>query len=403
MIEKNWDVIVIGGGIAGLITTVLLGNLKLKVLCVEPHKPPANQESQSSDLRSTAYLLKSIDLLKKAKVWTHIQTHAEALKIMQICDAGGKSGELRQISNFDSNEIGQPYFGYNIPNWFVKKSILSAIKASSFSEVLFGQKVVGLTSNTDESIIRLSDNTQLSAQLIIAADGKDSEVRYLSKIKIKKWDNAQDALAFITTHDKPHEGRSIEILESGGPCTLVPLKTSQNGTFQSAVVWMEERNKAKRLLKLNVEDFSKKLSLRTKYILGNCQLTTRRTIYPIVTQLAERFYSKRLALVGEAAHVMPPIGAQGLNTSFEDISLLINFLKQSIAQKQDLGSIKVLKNYGIRRRLITQSKMLGVSVLNKTSKSNVQITKDIRKIGLNIIDKNSFLKKTLMKAGLGLI
>ena len=401
MMNKSWDVIVVGGGIAGLIATSLIAKLKLKVLCIEPHEPSQAEEDLSSDLRSTAYLLKSIELLKKADVWKDLQGHAEALKVMQICDAGGKRGDLREISSFNSQEINQPYFGYNIPNWFVKKSIVSNIERSSFGEILFGQKVLGLNTQTHKSVISLSDNTHLSAKLIIAADGKHSEIRYLSKIKTKRWDNAQDALAFITTHEKPHEGRSIEILESGGPCTFVPMKTSKNGEFQSAVVWMESREKAKNLLKLNAEEFSEKLSLRTKYILGNCYLSSRRATYPIVTQLAERFYCKRLALVAEAAHVMPPIGAQGLNTSFEDIALLINSLEKSFAKNEDIGSSKLLKEYGTRRRVIAKSKMLGISILNKVSKSDLQITKDFRNIGLNFINKNLFLKKTLMKAGLG--
>ena len=403
MAKRNWDIIVVGGGIAGLVTTLLLAHLKLKVLCIEAHRPASKPQNRSADLRSTAYLLKSINLLKKAGVWDDLKEHAEALKIMQICDAGGISGELRQVNNFNSQEIGQPHFGYNIPNWFVKKSMTIKIEESEFGEILLGQKVIGLVAQTEKSIIRLSNSRQLSAKLIIAADGKDSDIRYLSKINVKKWDSSQDALAFTTSHEKPHRGKSIEILESGGPCTFVPMKPSENGSFQSAVVWMENRNKAKNLLKLNKDNFSKMLTDRTKRVLGTCQVSSRITIYPIVSQLAERFYCRRLALIAEAAHVMPPIGAQGLNTSFEDISLLIDSIEQCISQNGDIGSQKLLKGYGVHRRLITQSKMLGVSVLNKTSKSNLQITKDLRKVGLNIIEKNSFLKKALMKAGLGYI
>ena len=402
MTDTNWDVVVVGGGIAGLITTVLLANLKLRVLCIEPQKLPLKAASKSADLRSTAYLIKSIDLLKQAGVWDDLTEHSEALKIMQICDAGGKSGELRQVSSFNSQEIGQPHFGYNVPNWFVKKSILAIIERSEFSAITFGQKVIGLLNQTNKSILRLSNNTKITTKLVIAADGKNSDIRYLSNIDIKKWDNGQDALAFVTTHEKPHEGRSIEILESGGPCTLVPMK-SKNGIFQSAIVWMEKRGAAKTLLKLNNTDFSEKLTIRTKNVLGRCQVNSRRAIYPIITQIAERFYCERLALIAESAHVMPPIGAQGLNTSFEDILLLTNLIKEAVTNNENFATLKLLKAYGTHRKLVTQSKMLGISFLNHSSKSNLQITKDLRKVGLNIIDKNAFIKKTLMKAGLGFL
>ena len=401
MVKKNWDAIVVGGGIAGLTITLLLSKLKLNVLCIEPHRPASKKETQFADLRSTAYLLKSVDLFKQAGVWESLQIHAEALKIMRICDVGTAYDDALHVSDFDSQEIDLPCFGYNVPNWFAKTSLIAEIEASEFGEIIFGQKVTGFSNQINNSFLKLENNINLSAKLIIAADGKNSEIRYLSKIKIKKWDNSQDAIACVVLHEKPHVGSSTEVLDSGGPCTLVPMKNSQDKKFQSAVVWMESRHNVKKLMLLNDDDFSKKLSARTKYLLGSCELNSRRTTYPIVTQLAERFYCTRLALIAESAHVMPPIGAQGLNTSFEDILLLVNLIKSALSKKVDIGSLSVLKEYGQRRRRLVQSKMLGVFILNQTSKSNLQITKNLRRVGLKLIGSSTFIKTTLMKAGLG--
>ena len=399
MMESEWDIIVVGGGIAGLATTALLAKLNLRVLCIEPQLPSNSKESKSADLRSTAYLVKSIDLLKDIGAWDYLENHAEQLKVMRICDYGN-SIERTQETCFDSREIGLSNFGYNIPNWITKSSLLSIVNAIKTSKIIFGVKVVELKTHLNRSYVKLSDNTVLSTKLIIGADGKNSDIRFLSNIKCKKWDDAQDAIACVVTHEKSHEGASIEILESGGPCTFVPLKNSVTGEFQSAIVWMELRSKAKNLINLSEKEFSLRLSLRTKHILGKCKLKSKRAIYPIVTQIADKFYEDRIALIAEAAHVMPPIGAQGLNTSFEDISLLVKLLKKVMEKNGDIGNISNLRNYGISRRRVTKSKMLGISLLNNTSKSNAQLTKNFRRMGLAVLKKNAVLRKTLMKAGL---
>ncbi len=401
MVDKEWDVIVVGGGIAGLTATALFSKLNLKVLCIEPQKLPLQAKLQSSDLRSTAFLLKSVDVLKEAGVWKNLKDHAEQLKTMRICDAGDPEKALQETV-FNSREIGLPYFGYNIPNSIAKKSILSVINSLGGSKIIFGVKAVGLINRIDRSIIKLSDGKMISAKLIIAADGKHSDIRFLSSIKTKKWDNCQDAIACMITHENDHEGVSIEILETGGPCTLVPLKNSSDGKFRSAVVWMEKRLEAKQLMLLNELDFSSKLSSRTKFLFGKCNLDSKRTIYPIVSQLAKKFYDGRVALIAEAAHVMPPIGAQGLNTSFEDISFLIELVRKAIAEKSDIGNPSLLREYGTVRHRAAQSKMFGINLLNNTSKSDFVLTKKFRKFGLSYINNNAIIKNTLMKAGLGI-
>ncbi len=401
MIKKDWDVIVAGGGIAGLTITALFSKLGLKVLCIEPIKPACKAGTKGSDLRSTAYLLNSIKLFEDIGVWNDLQKHSEKLRIMRICTSEDSHTDQFLESRFDSNDLNLPYFGYNIPNWFTKEILLSLIDTFQDSKVIFGSKAAHLMSYLDRSCIKLTNNCVVSSKLIIGADGRGSNIRTLSNIKIKKWDNAQDAIACIAKHEKSHEEASIEILQSGGPCTLVPLKNTINGEFQSAVVWMEERVHAKKLMLLNDHDFSTELSQRTKHILGNCKLNSRRTIYPIITQVADEFFGNRMALIAEAAHVMPPIGAQGLNTSFDDISLLVKLVKTALEKKNDIGTPELLREYGTIRRRLTLSKIFGVTLLNNVSKSNLAFTQSLRKVGLAMIDKNLLLKKTLMKTGLG--
>ena len=401
MIEKDWDIIVAGGGIAGLTATSVFSRSGFKVLCIEPQKAPVRKTAKSADLRSTAYLQNAVALFKKAGVWSDLVNHAESLKVLRIFDAGKSDTNIQQ-SNFNSKEIGLSQFGFNIPNWLTKKVLISAIRSSAKAKIVHGTKIVGLTSYLRQSVVKLDDGTELSTRLVVAADGKNSDIRFLSNIQIKKWDDGQDGIAFTVLHQKPHNNTSIEILKSGGPCTLVPLKSTSNGDFQSAVVWVEQRAKAKALIKLNEKDFSRKLSYRTEHVLGECTLNSKRSAYPIITQLAEKFYSDRVALIAEAAHVMPPIGAQGLNTSFDDIAKLNILIKEALIQKADPGALNLLTEYGTSRRKEAVSKMLGITFLNKVSQSNLEITKSFRNLGLRIIEGNSLIKKTLMRTGLGI-
>tara|TARA_A100001015_G_scaffold316345_1_gene430396 strand:- start:831 stop:2039 length:1209 start_codon:yes stop_codon:yes gene_type:complete len=400
MVNRDWDVIVVGGGIAGLTATALLSKLNLDVLCIEPQKPTNSRKQDTKDLRSTAYIGNSVTLLKEAGVWTKLVEVAEPLKVMQICDIN--NSKKRMIaSNFDSQDIGLSHFGYNIPNWLTKKSILSVINSSTNAHIMFGVKAERLTNRINSSLLKLSDDSTVSAKLIIGADGRNSDIRSLSGITIKKWDDNQDALAFITKHEKAHKGTSVEILDTGGPCTLVPLKSKGDGQYQSAVVWMDRRKETKRLMQLTDNDFSTELSIRTNNVLGPCQVNSKRSIYPIITQLADKFYAERVALIAESAHVMPPIGAQGLNTSFDDIELLVKLIKRSYLSNSDIGGYSLLTKYGELRRRLTKTKMIGITILNSASKSNFPFSQTVRKLGLDAIESNSAFKNTLMKVGLG--
>ena len=137
MIAKNWDIVVVGGGIAGLTITAVIAKLGIKVLCIEPNQPSPDGSKDNKDIRSTAYLLNSIEILKEAGVWRKIQNQAASLEIMQICDTSGSFQE----SIFDSEEIGLSQFGYNIPNTVTKKALISVIKTTNTAEVIFGLKV----------------------------------------------------------------------------------------------------------------------------------------------------------------------------------------------------------------------------------------------------------------------
>ena len=245
--------------------------------------------------------------------------------------------------------------------------------------------------------LKLSSGNTVKAKLVIAADGRNSILREKAGISTKTHRFGQKALAFAVTHSIPHKNISTEIHNSGGPFTLVPLP-DYNGKPSSAIVWMENGEKATNLMEMKTKNFEHEMTIRSCNILGPLKLASKRSLWPIISQVADRLYSKRLALIGETAHVVPPIGAQGLNMSLADIKCL-NDLDQKYPDQ--LGSMNTLKEYQKNRIFDIRQRVAGVSALNQISISNNKVIQNIRAFGLENFFQVPAIKHTAMKLGMG--
>ena len=248
-----------------------------------------------------------------------------------------------------------------------------------------------------EAIVTLSDGTRVSARLAVAADGRASTLRAAAGIPVRTLTYGQKALAFAVTHPLPHQNVSTEVHRSGGPFTLVPLP-DRDGTPASAVVWMERGPEVARLAALPTEAFEAEMTARSAGILGPLSLASRRTVWPIITQVAARMNGARLALMAEAAHVLPPIGAQGLNMSLADLSALLDL---AVARPADLGSAEMLANYHRQRHWEIEARLAGIDLLNRASMQGAPMLRNARAAALNALYALEPVRKTLMKAGLG--
>jgi len=254
-----------------------------------------------------------------------------------------------------------------------------------------------LVSRDSAAYVKLSSGNTVKAKLVIAADGRNSILREKAGISIKTHRFGQKALAFAVTHSIPHKNISTEIHNSGGPFTLVPLPDNE-GQPSSAIVWMENGEKAKNLMEMETKTFESDMTVRSCNILGPLQLASKRTLWPIISQMADRLYSQRLALIGETAHVVPPIGAQGLNMSLADIKVLSD-LDQKYPDQ--LGSIDTLKEYQKNRIFDIRQRVAGVSALNQISISSNKLVQNIRAFGLENFFQIPAIKHSTMKLGMG--
>ena len=394
--RKTTDILISGGGVAGLTAAAAFGSAGFEVLCIEPTPPVTDATSPGADLRTTAFLTPSIAVLEAAGLWQRLAPQATALQIMRIVDAGGKVQEPRQIKDFDAGEVSDQPFGWNLPNWLLRREMLARLEELPNVTFRTGVSTTALVTRDDEALVTLSDGSQVATRLVVAADGRNSTMRAAAGIGVKTFRYGQKALTFAVTHLVPHQNVSTEIHRSGGPFTLVPLP-DVDGKPASAVVWMERGAEAQRLFSLPEAAFEAEINARSCLILGPLKLASKRMVWPMIAQLAHSMAGQRVALMAEAAHVVPPIGAQGLNMSLADLACLLD-----LAKNQPLGSAQMLQAYHRRRHGEVTARVLGIDALNRASMAEAPLLRDLRAAGLSLLHGFTPLRRTLMRAGLGL-
>ena len=393
--RKRHDIIISGGGIAGLSAAAAFGSAGYDVLCVDPSPPIMAEGDPASDLRTTAFLQPSVDLLEAAGLWQRFTPHATPLQVMRIVDAGGEVPEPRVSHDFDAADISDQPFGWNLPNWLLRRECVARLGALDNVTFRPGIGTARVLTRESEALVTLSDGSRASARLLIAADGRASPVRQALGIGVRTTRFGQKALAFAVTHPVAHDNVSTEIHRSGGPFTFVPLP-DRDGQPCSAIVWMETGPEAQRLATLPEAAFEAEMTERSAGLFGPLTLASRRTIWPIISQIADQFYGERTALVAEAARVVPPIGAQGLNMSLADIAALLD-----LATPEALGSPEMLRAYHRRRYPDVALRVAGVGALNRASMLAARPLRDARALALNALYTAAPVRRALMQLGIG--
>ena len=400
MKSRNIDIFISGAGPAGLLASISFASLGYSVICVDPHKPVTHANDAGADLRTTAFLQPAKHFMQSLDLWAELKSYAVPMEIMRIIDAAGENWPPREktTKDFLSSDISDLPFGWNIPNWLLRRAFTEKANKYSNLELKFGLTTSSFIRRDDAAFVYLDDGSQIKAKLVIGADGRNSFIREKSQIKISRTEFFQKALTFVVTHEKPHQNASIEIHRSGGPFTFVPLADFE-GKACSSVVWMESNKNIDRLLALNSKEFDKEVNNRSCSHLGKLNVISHITAWPIISQIAKQLTTKRTALIAEAAHVLPPIGAQGLNMSLADIKSLYDLVKDT----SRLSNIeKILDEYDKSRRLDIRTRVLGINALNEVSKSSLPIAQETRALGINFLHSSPQIRKGLMKLGLGL-
>lgn len=397
MNRTDVDIFISGGGIAGLTAAAAFAHHGLSVVIADPSIPPETIGADSSDLRSTAFLAPARELLESIGLWASVANYAEPLNTLRVIDCQGQPPEPRTDRAFQSTDLGAPSFGWNLPNWLTRKVLTDTLSQSATVDVRLGVGFARLVTREREAIVTLTSGDQVRARLAIAADGRASPLRDAAGIDFKTTRYGQKALAFVVAHDLAHNNVSTELYLSGGAFTAVPLP-DHKGQHCSAIVWMNDGAEAIRLNGLNESDFAAAATTRSCKVLGNMTLMSARNVWPIVTQEAKCLTSQRVAMIAEAAHVLPPIGAQGLNTSLRDVSILAEL---TASQKDALGTKAFLAAYEKARARDIRLRSQFIDLYNRLCRSDMPPLQDLRSAGLKLVHDVAPLRRTIMTAGMG--
>ena len=391
------DILISGGGIAGLTAAAAFGTAGFDVICVDPAPPVVDRDAQGADMRTTAFLQPARRVLEAAEIWPALAPHAAPLQIMRIVDAGGEVAEPRVTREFDASDISDQPFGWNFPNWLLRRELVARLDDLPNVDFRPGTGTTSLFTRTAEARVGLTDGSRIRCKLVVAADGRASPMREAAGISVSTRRYGQKALAFAITHPVPHENVSTEIHRTGGPFTLVPLP-DLDGMPSSAVVWMDDGPLTIARATTHIADFEAEMSERSCHLFGPLTLASPRNVWPIINQHADRLSGERLALIAEAAHVVPPIGAQGLNMSLNDLACLLDL---AVAHPEALGDAAMLERYHKARFADIQLRVRGIDLLNRASQASSPLARDARAAGLNALYAMPQVRKMLMQMGLG--
>lgn len=397
MNRSDVDIFVSGGGIAGLTAAAAFAHQGLSVILADPSPPPETVDTSGSDLRSTAFLAPARELLEIIGLWGDVSEYAEPLNTLRVIDCQGHPPRPRTDRAFQSTDLGAPSFGWNLPNWLTRKVLSETLAASPNVDLRLGTGFARLLTREREAIVTLTSGDQVRARLAIAADGRASPLREAAGISCKTTRYGQKALAFIAAHQNHHDNISTELYLSGGAFTTVPLP-DHKGRHCSAIVWMNDGAEAVRLNALDDDAFSAAATERSCGVLGEMTLISPRNIWPIVTQEAEHLTTQRVALMAEAAHVLPPIGAQGLNTSLRDVAILSQL---SASANDSLGSQEFLAAYARNRGRDIHLRAQFIDLYNRICRSDLPPIQELRSAGLRVVHDLAPLRRKIMTAGMG--
>jgi 2-octaprenyl-6-methoxyphenol hydroxylase len=398
MSSESTDILIAGGGVAGLAAAAAFGSAGFSVICVDPAPPVTDAAAAGADLRSTAFLQPARHVLEAAGLWQRLAPHAAPLQVMRIAEDTGDRARRFAVRDFDAGDLSEDRpFGWNFPNWLLRRELVARLAELANVDFRPGLSARGLLARSTEARVTLSTGGSVAARLVLAADGRNSAMRRAAGIPVTTLRYGQKALAFTVTHPIPHDNVSTEIHRSGGPFTLVPLP-DRDGLPHSAIVWMERGPEVERLRALPAADFEAAMSERSGYLFGPLTLASQITIWPIVSQIAHRLSGDRLALIAEAAHVVPPIGAQGLNMSLADISALLDLAHR---RPGALGDATMLAAYDRARRADIRMRVMGIDALNRASMTGAAPLAWARKIGMQALHDIAPVRRAVMRLGLG--
>lgn len=379
----NSNIIVAGTGPAGLVAALSLAQIGFEVTLAGP-------AVVTDDRRTTALMLPAIELLDRLGVGGAVRAAAAPLETMRIVDATRRL--LRSpVVTFRAQEIGEPHFGLNVTNRDLNAALEAAVLRSNAIEWRKAM-VTGWNLGPETATAILQGGQAIEAKLAVAADGRLSPAREAAGIAVAGRTLPQSALVLTFRHTRPHGSISTEFHTETGPFTQVPLSGDR-----SSLVWVVAPSTAQDLMALDDASLSARVEEKMQSMLGRVTIEPGRQVFPLTASTPHRFANNRVVLVGEAAHIFPPIGAQGLNLGLRDVADLTDIATKF---RSDPGSDRALAAYDAKRRPDILARSTAVNLLNRSLLSDLLPAQIARSAGLSALGALGPLRAFFMREGL---
>jgi 2-octaprenyl-6-methoxyphenol hydroxylase len=392
--SNSVDVLIGGGGFAGLALGIALRQALGDGFSVTV-ADPALGKNHSEDGRASAIAAAARRLFETIGVWDRVAGQAQPILDMVVTDSKLQDAVRPTFLTFGGEiEPGEP-FAHMIENRFLIDALVEAARAAGVT--LREDAVAEFATGADRIEVGLGGGETQSARLLVAADGARSAIREIAGIQCTAWDYGQSGIVTTVAHERDHHGRAEEHFLPAGPFAILPLMGRR-----SSIVWTEATREAQRIVALPDGEFHAELERRFGLKLGEIAATGPRRAFPLGLSVARAFTGERLALAGDAAHVIHPIAGQGLNLGLRDVAALAEAIADAARLGLDIGGPDVLERYQRWRRFDTMAMGLATDGLNRLFSNRSDALRAVRDIGLGLVDRAPALKGLFIREAAGL-
>ena len=388
--EINADVAIVGGGMAGSTLACVLAGQGFRIVLVDREAPEARLEA-AFDIRTTAISHGSRHVVEAAGVWDALAGAASPIEQIRIAD-----GTAPVFLHFDQEAVEGRPFGWIIENRLIRKALAERLAALDMP--VFAPAVV---SAWQPGRLVLENGASVTASLIAGADGRNSALRQMAGIEVRRREYGQTALVFIVAHQHPHGQVAVEHFQPAGPFAVLPMTDDGEGRHRSSVVWTVSPAEAERLMALDPNAFDAEIAQVFQDYWGETHVLGKRDAHRLSLTHARRYAAERLALVGDAAHAIHPIAGQGLNLGLRDVALLAELLVDSGRLGMDIGAAGLLARYEHERRSDNTRMVAATDMLNRLFSNNIAPVRLARVAGLAAIQQLPTVKRFFMLTAMG--
>ena len=388
------DVLIAGGGFAGFALAIALRQALGPRFAVALADPSIGQAGR--DVRASAIAAAPRRMFDALGVWDTVADEAQPILDMVITDSRVDDAVRPVFLTFGGEiEPGEP-FAHMIEN----DRLVAALSAKAVADgvALMAAAVADFTAETSGLNVTLRNGAAITTKLLVAADGARSRLRERAGIVVSGWSYGQSAIVTTVAHERSHEGRAEEHFLPSGPFAILPLRHNR-----SSIVWTERSEEAERIVALSDHDFHGELEKRFGLRLGDIAVAGRRRAYPLGLWVARSFIADRLALIGDAAHVIHPIAGQGLNMGLRDVAALAEAVVDGARAGLDPGDAVVLERYQRWRRFDTMTMCVSTDGLNRLFTNPSDPVRLVRDLGLGLVDRFPALKRLFVREAAGLV